>query len=189
MKKIIVLLLKYIYIDVLVDKVLIILNDIRILRLEKIVGQRLNYISQGNNIPIITSVTGDYTAFSIHHTSHIKSDTFIECSGGVKIGRYFHTGRGLTIFSSNHSYDNDRYIPYDQESVMKPVVIEDFVWCGAQVVILPGVTVGEGAVVGAGSVVVKDVPPYAVVGGNPARILKYRDISKFLELKNKGRFF
>lgn len=54
------------------------------------------------------------------------------------------------------------------------VVIEDGVWVGCNVVILKGVTVGRGSVVGAGAVVTKDVPPYAVVGGNPAKLIKYR---------------
>ena len=78
---------------------------------------------------------------------------------------------------------------------MKPVVIEDFVWCGANVTILPGVKIGEGAIVGAGSVVVKDVPKYAVVAGNPARVIshynfdtqrweKWFDVNKNKELVN-----
>ena len=54
----------------------------------------------------------------------------------------------------------------------KPVLISDFAWIGANVVILKGVTIGEGAIVGAGSVVTKDVPPYTIVAGNPARIVR-----------------
>lgn len=54
------------------------------------------------------------------------------------------------------------------------IIIEDDVWIGANSVILPGVTIKKGAVVGAGSVVTKDVPSYAVVCGNPARVIKYR---------------
>ena len=121
-------------------------------------------------------------------TSHFKSDSYIECAGGVIIGRYFHSGRGLTIFSSNHIYDNDNFIPYDEVSELKPVIIEDFVWCGANVTIVPGVTIGEGAVIGAGSVVVKDIPKYAVAVGNPCKVVKYRDVDKFEELKSLGRF-
>lgn len=57
----------------------------------------------------------------------------------------------------------------------RPVLIEDDVWIGARVIILPGVKVGKGSVIGAGSVVTKDVMPYTVVGGNPARVLKGRE--------------
>lgn len=121
-------------------------------------------------------------------TSHFKSGAFIECQGGVRIGRYFHTGRGLTIFSSNHKYNGDHYIPYDNESELKPVIIEDFVWCGANVTIMPGVTIGEGAVIGGGSVVVKNIPKYAVAVGNPAKVVKYRNAEQFEKLKLKGCF-
>lgn len=57
----------------------------------------------------------------------------------------------------------------------KPIKIKDKAWIGFNTIILKGVTIGEGAIVGAGSVVTKDVPDYAVVGGNPARILKYNN--------------
>lgn len=63
------------------------------------------------------------------------------------------------------------------------VNIEDDVWIGVSAIILPGVTIGQGAVVGAGSVVVKDVPPYAVVSGIPAKIIRYRN--KDLSYKTK----
>lgn len=56
----------------------------------------------------------------------------------------------------------------------KKVVIDNGVWIGSRVTILPGVHIGEGAIVGAGAVVTKDVPPYSIVGGNPARVIKYR---------------
>ncbi len=57
----------------------------------------------------------------------------------------------------------------------KPVVIEDDVWIGSRVTILPGVTIGRGSVVGAAAVVTKDVPPYSVVAGNPAKVVKTRE--------------
>jgi acetyltransferase-like isoleucine patch superfamily enzyme len=134
-------------------------------------------------------IHGPARKFSIHETSHLKSNNLIECGGGTKIGRYFHTGRGLAVFSTNHDYDGGDAIPYSSKEIAKPVVIKDFVWCGANVTILPGVTIGEGAVVGACAVVTKDVPPMAVVGGNPARILKYRDKERFERLKKEGKFY
>jgi maltose O-acetyltransferase len=58
----------------------------------------------------------------------------------------------------------------------RPIVIEDDVWIGARVTILGGVNIGTGAVIGAGSVVTKNVPPYAIVAGNPAKLIRYRNV-------------
>lgn len=157
-------------------------------RIEEKCGCKIKFVSQGFNGLKITSVSGDYSKFSIHPTSHLKSDTFIECSGGVSIGRYFHPGRGLTIFSVNHNYKNATAIPYDDVVIKQPVIINDFVWCGANVTIVPGVTIGEGVIVAGGTVITKDVPNYAIIGGNPHKILKYRDIELFIQLKEKESF-
>jgi acetyltransferase-like isoleucine patch superfamily enzyme len=160
------------------------MTKVRLRRLQR-QGIHLNFVAQGGHF---FEIAGDLGKFSIDATSHLKSDTFIECGGGVAIGRYFHPGRGLTIFSATHNYDAGSRIPYDDIHIPMPVSIGDFVWCGANVTLLPGVTVGEGAVIGAGSVVVKDVPRCAIVGGNPARVLKYRDIERFDRLKAAGQF-
>ena len=66
--------------------------------------------------------------------------------------------------------------------------IGDCVWLGNNVIILGGVTIGEGAIIQAGSVVCKDVPAYAVAGGHPATPLKYRDIEHYKKLKSEGRY-
>lgn len=160
------------------------MSKVRLQRLRR-QGINLHFVPQGG---YFFEIAGDLRKFSIDVTSHLKSDTFIECGGGVAIGRYFHPGRGLTIFSSNHNYATGTRIPYDGVQIELPVTIEDFVWCGANVTIMPGVIVGEGAVVGGGSVVTKNVPRCAVVGGNPARVLKYRDIERFDRLKAAGEF-
>lgn len=148
-------------------------------------GCTIHFVGQGPGELCI----GSPENFYIDSTSHLKSNTFIECQGGVTIGRYFHTGRGLTIFSGNHDYESLESIPYGKTSILKPVIIHDFVWCGANVTICPGVIIGEGAVIGAGAVITKNVPPYAVVGGNPARVLKYRNIDRFNQLKGEGKYF
>lgn len=161
-------------------------NRVHLSVIEKKTGQKIKYIGQG---PGLTRITGRPLKFKIAATSHLKSNTFIECSGGVEIGKYFHTGRGLTIFSTNHNYKSKTKIPYDKIPIKKPVIIKDFVWLGANVTIVPGVTIGEGVVVGSGSVITKNIPEYAIVGGNPAKVIKYRDIEVFMDLKEKKCFF
>lgn len=125
---------------------------------------------------------------SIDNGTVINGYCYINAYGGVKIGRFCHIGKGLTVFSHNHNYDSEFSIPYDSVDVIAPVEIKDFVWCGANVTIVPGVTVGEGVVIGSGTVVTKDVPDYAIIGGNPHRIIKYRDIETFKHLKENGQF-
>jgi maltose O-acetyltransferase len=96
-------------------------------------------------------------------------------AGPLKIGRDVMMGPDVMIFTQNH--ENSRLdIPMNlQTAPKKPVIIEDDVWIAARVIILPGITVHKGAIIGAGAVVTKDVPEYAVVGGNPARIIKFRN--------------
>ena len=92
------------------------------------------------------------------------------------------------IISSIHNYDFGDAIPYDDTIISKDVVIEENVWLGNRVIILPGVTIGEGAIIQAGSVVVKDIPKYAIAGGHPAKVFKYRDINHYEKLKREGKF-
>ena len=108
--------------------------------------------------------------------------------GGVKVGDYFHSGTNCKIMLGSHDYDNGEAIPYGSGNVNKQVVIEDFVWFGSDVTISGNVHIGEGAIIAIGSVVVKDVPAYAIVGGNPAKVIKYRDIEHFNTLKQQGKF-
>jgi len=175
-------------IDTLFNRVKDLMELAELRKVEQKCGCKINYVPQGFNCVKIMSANGDYSNFKIDITSHLKSDTIIECSGGVYIGRYFHTGRGLTIFSTNHNYNSTTFIPYDDVEIAKPVTIKDFVWCGSNVTIVPGVTIGEGVVIGAGTVVTKDVPNYAIIGGNPHQVIKYRNIEVFNKLKNEGKF-
>ena len=93
----------------------------------------------------------------------------------VKIGKNVLMGADVLIFTNNHSF-SEIDIPINQQGYNEPkaVTVSDDAWIGARVIILPGRTIGKSAVVGAGSVVTKNVPDFAVVGGNPAKILRYR---------------
>ena len=108
--------------------------------------------------------------------------------GKVIIGDNFHSGTGCLIITSIHNYDYGKKIPYDESHIEKPVTIEDNVWIGDRVTILGKVTIGEGSIVQAGAVVVKDVPAGAIVGGNPAHIFKYRNMDHYNDLKSRKNF-
>jgi len=107
--------------------------------------------------------------------------------GTVIIGDNFHSGKGCSIITQNHNYEGEK-IPYDSTYICKDVTIGDNVWLGNRVIVLGGVTIGEGAIVQAGSVVVKDIPKYAIVGGAPARQFGERDRIHYERLKAEGRF-
>ena len=108
--------------------------------------------------------------------------------GSVYIGDNFHSGRGCLMITQYHNYDSGNAIPYDSTYIFKNIVIEDNVWLGERVIVLGGVTVGEGAIIQAGSVVVTSIPKYALAGGHPASVFKYRDIEHYKRLKAEGRF-
>jgi chloramphenicol O-acetyltransferase type B len=107
--------------------------------------------------------------------------------GMVEIGDNFHSGPECVIISEAHNYEGDA-LPYDATYVARDVRIEDNVWLGIRVIVLGGVTIGEGAIVQAGSVVAADIPKYAIAGGHPARPFAQRDIEHYERLKAAGRF-
>lgn len=104
----------------------------------------------------------------------IAQNCFIQVRGHVKIGSRVILGPGVSIFSENHNIQDLNIPIMDQGATRKGVIIGDDVWVGARVVILDGVSIGNHCVIAAGSIVNKDVPDYAIVGGVPAKILKNR---------------
>jgi len=139
-------------------------------------------------------ITGDSiflepNTIEIGNYVHIGPGALFWGGGGVLIDDYVIIGPKITIVSSNHNYENAEAIPYDEKVLLEQVRICSHTYIGGFVKIVPGVTINEGAVVAMGSVVTKDVPKCAVVGGNPAKIIKYRDIKRFEILKNEKKFY
>jgi acetyltransferase-like isoleucine patch superfamily enzyme len=95
--------------------------------------------------------------------------------GGITIGDRVMIGTHSSISTITHDYGEE--LMY-KTVVLRPVRIEDDVWISSNAVILPGVTIGQGSVVGAGAVVTKDVPARAIVAGVPARVIKLRPPEK-----------
>lgn len=109
----------------------------------------------------------------IGNNSGIGVNAFL--SGKVIIGDDVMMGPDCIIYTQNHSFQRtDITITSQGNEVEKPVIIKNDVWIGGQVIILPGVFISNGAVIGTGSVVTKNVEPYSIVAGNPARLIKYR---------------
>lgn len=104
--------------------------------------------------------------------------------GKVYFGDNFHSGTDCKILTSNHNYDTGKSLPYDHTNIIKDVIIEENVWFGDNVIVLPGVRIGEGAIIQAGSVVVRDIPALGIAGGNPAEVFKYRDKDHYYKLKS-----
>lgn len=105
-------------------------------------------------------------------------------TGPCNIGNEVHFGGDVKILTSNHNWRGNN-LPYDDIDIEKEVNIEDYVWIGANVVILPGVTIGKASIVQAGSVVRNDIPPCSIAGGNPAIVFMKRDLNKHQEAKLK----
>ena len=112
----------------------------------------------------------------------------ISGGGNVQIGDNFHSGKECLIISQNHNFNKGSKIPYDNTYILKDIFIEDNVWLGDRIIILGGVRIGEGAIIQAGSVVVNDIPKYAIAGGHPAKVFAERDVKHYLSLKEKSSF-
>jgi acetyltransferase-like isoleucine patch superfamily enzyme len=133
-------------------------------------------VAKGTIIVCTGVIANRGIGLTIGNNSAIGAQSFLGCQGGVRLGNNVIMGPGVRIFSENHNFD-DVTIPIRlQGETRKGVVIHDDCWVGSGVTILDGVCIGEGSMVAAGSVVTKDIPPFSVVAGIPARILKNRKI-------------
>lgn len=102
----------------------------------------------------------------------VNEDVYIQ---SAEIGDYVLIAQRVAILSVTHLMDRlDIPIKMQGSTESRPVTIESDVWVGRNAVLMPGIRIGKGAVIGAGAVVTKDVPPYAIVGGVPAKLIRYR---------------
>lgn len=128
----------------------------------------------GNNINIETGACfGKGSKVSIGSNSGIGINCVL--SGEVKIGDNVMMGPDVIFITTTHGHSRVDIPMIEQGYIAeRPITVGDDVWIGTRCIILPGVAIGKGVIVGAGSVVTKSVPDYVVVAGNPARIVKRR---------------
>src|SRR4051812_1227833 len=128
-------------------------------------GTRINiehgaYFGDGSQVRL-----GDRSGIGINCRLH----------GPVTIGRDVMMGPDVVILALSHRFDEREPMIGQGYDEPREVVIGNDVWIGTRAIILPGIRIGDGAIVGAGSVVTRDVPTRAIVGGNPARIIRVRN--------------
>jgi len=126
------------------------------------VGRKIRVKHNADISPFIR--IGNYSELGQHCLIH----------SSVTIGSKVIMGPGVKIYSRNHRYEDVSRPIADQGKRQLKTYVGDDVWIGANVVILPGVTVGDHSVIAAGAIVTKDVEPFSVVGGNPAKLIKKR---------------
>jgi maltose O-acetyltransferase len=100
---------------------------------------------------------------------------YCKVPNNIIIGEDVMMGLNVTIFGSNHIYDRTD-IPIRKQGMRsyEPVIIEDDVWIGSNVIIMPGLKISKGTIIGAGSIVTKSFPAYSIIAGNPAKLIKSR---------------
>lgn len=111
---------------------------------------------------------------SIGDNVSIHPMCYIDATGNIKIGNDVSIAHGTTIMTTTHNYLNNFLPIKDQELQLKEVVIQDNVWIGAKVTVLAGITISNGVIIGANSVVTKDIMENEIVGGCPAKFIKFR---------------
>lgn len=137
--------------------------------------------SIGSGSSVLLNCSFDCTkSFKIGQNSVVNGNCRMDTRGGIVIGNNVSISSDVIILTADHDMNSP-----DFSGRNKPVIIDDYVWIGTRVMILPGVKIGKGAVIAAGSVVVKDVESYNVVGGIPAKLIKSRN--KYLEYTTNYR--
>lgn len=151
--------------------------------------RRLVYLLAGVSIGKGSAVHMFATFFSLKNLE-IGEDTvigtcvFLDGRARLKIGSHVSIASEVMIYNSQHDVDAEDFHP-----MLKSVVIEDYVFIGPRAIILPGVTIGKGAVIAAGAVVTKDVEPMSIVGGVPAKEIRKRNVDKLHYRVGRARWF
>ena len=150
------------------------LYSIAIRRRAKSCGRNLLVLGPGVNVTGNTTI-GDGAGFG----KRVK----IFGDGPVSIGRRAVLAEDSVVYTQVHDYDHSDVLPFGWGFTYPETSIGDYAWIGIKCIVLPGARIGEGAIVQAGSVVMGVVPPCAIVAGNPAKVIGWRDIDHYNKLK------
>lgn len=123
----------------------------------------------------ISGIRSDRGKISIGRGTIINNNCRFQLTGGIKIGEYVSISSETWLVTGLHDINDPQFT-----ALYRPIVIGNYVWIGVRATILAGVTIGDGAVVMAGAMVTRNVPPYTVVGGVPAKIIKQRDVQDYI---------
>lgn len=141
--------------------------------------KRFNKFGYGSTCS--ASVEGHFNKVSVGDFSSIGHHVFFNAlRKEIIIGNYVMVAPYVMFITQNHDFSvvglpmRDTGYPIASDNCYKEIIVEDDVWIGSHAIILKGVTIHKGAVIAAGAIVTKDVPPYAIVGGIPAKIIKFR---------------
>ncbi len=157
--------------------------------IKRIKLQRILNAYRKNNIEIHSpNIISNFCNLKISPPVYIGPDAWLQLRGKLYINSGTIIGPRLKVHTSNHRWDGEM-LPYDDKYITKDTHIGENVWIGADVTIMPGVNIGEGAVIAACSCITKDVPAMAVVGGCPAKVIKYRDEEKYNQMKLEGKIY
>jgi maltose O-acetyltransferase len=126
---------------------------------------------------------GAKSKIKIGNNVFINRNVLLDGRGELVIGNNVDIGQETNIWTAEHDPNDENH-----QTNLYPVIIEDYVWIATRVTILPGVKIGKGAVVGAGSIVTKDVPPMTIVAGTPARKIGERKNSLQYKMANRPWF-
>jgi acetyltransferase-like isoleucine patch superfamily enzyme len=155
------------------------------IRLKKIGSIGLNsYISYKSTTYLPNLFVGNYVKAGSGCLFYTTKESKIYIGDGTIIAPK------VTMFTTNHNYNkNPQAIPFDNINYVADIIIGKGVWIGENVYILPGVKIGDGAVIGCCSVVTKDIPESSICVGNPVKIIKNRDKTQFLNLLQNQQFY
>lgn len=134
-------------------------------------GEASTSISKSCSIARIARIDYPWN-FTIGDRSSIGDNTWVYCLDKINIGRNCCIGEDVKLLTGSHDVHAPTF-----NLVTKPITIMDNVWIATGAYVMPGVIVGEGAVIAAGAVVCKDVEPWTIVGGNPAKFIKERNLN------------